>query len=214
MTTRSRYTAAITDKPWWLAGGIPRSACIAAYQARGASSLAASYTNLASPGRYTLAEVATPTWDTIDGWVGDNSDNQLNTGIIQNISATMIVKFSGHARGTRNDMAGVLTYESGDKYYIIGNWSNGFRFYKGGGNYYLGAGIAAGVACISGYRCFMNGVYLGSIAAGGALSTSATMRLLHSSADPFSGKMQAASFYYDEFSDYQIATLTNAMNAL
>lgn len=68
MTTRSRYTAAITDKPWWLAGGIPAANCIAAYQATGASSLLESFTNLASPGLYDLTCPSSPIWSVNTGW--------------------------------------------------------------------------------------------------------------------------------------------------
>ena len=42
--------AAAAAVPWYLASGVPAANCIAAYAAKGAAGLAASYDNLAAPG--------------------------------------------------------------------------------------------------------------------------------------------------------------------
>ena len=54
---------------WYLAGGISASACVAAYQPKGSTSLAASYTNLNSPGTYNAAPGVAPTW-AVATWTG------------------------------------------------------------------------------------------------------------------------------------------------
>ncbi len=65
--------AAAPATPWYLSGGVDASACAAAWLAKGAASLAASYDNLAAPangaadGTGDLAG-ATPTWDASIGW--------------------------------------------------------------------------------------------------------------------------------------------------
>ena len=52
---------------WWLSGGVSAANCVAAYQPIGATSLAASYTNLANPGTYTAAPGVAPTFDAATG---------------------------------------------------------------------------------------------------------------------------------------------------
>lgn len=92
---RSRYTAAVTDKPWWLAGGIPASACVAAYQAVGASDYVASKVNLANPGTYNAVDgAAYPTWDAVNGWKFDGTTHYLDTGIVPNSGWSVICRFS------------------------------------------------------------------------------------------------------------------------
>lgn len=53
---------------WWLSGGVSAANCVAAYQPKGAASLAASYSNLANPGTYDAAPGVAPTFDTATGW--------------------------------------------------------------------------------------------------------------------------------------------------
>jgi hypothetical protein len=79
--------------PWWLAGGIPRTACLAAYQPKGASSLAGSYTNLATPGVNNAALGVAPTWDVENGWKF-NTSQYLRSGIIPATNYSIIIRFS------------------------------------------------------------------------------------------------------------------------
>lgn len=68
--------------PWYLVGGVSASNCVAAYQPIGASSLAASYINLVNPGTNNAAPGTAPTWNAIDGWIFDGTNNYLTTGIV------------------------------------------------------------------------------------------------------------------------------------
>lgn len=77
----------------WYRSGIPQP--IAAYQAIGASSYAASKINLANPGTYDLVEGNAPSFATATGWAGDGIANYLKTGItcLQR-SHSFMVRFS------------------------------------------------------------------------------------------------------------------------
>lgn len=80
--------------PWYRAGGAPVP--IAAYQPKGAASLAASYINLANPGTYNATvPTAAPTWDVVNGWIFNGSSQYLSTGYNVPVpTPTVIVKFS------------------------------------------------------------------------------------------------------------------------
>lgn len=88
MTTRSRYTAAITDKPWWLAGGVEKGICIAAYKSKGAESYAASKLNLVDNGTFPLVENTTVSWSD-SGWYFNGAE-YFSTGIYPTIDYSFI----------------------------------------------------------------------------------------------------------------------------
>ena len=91
--------------PWYLSGGILAANCIAAYQPKGAASLAASYVNLANPGTYDAAPVVAPTWDAVNGWVGDGTQ-YLNTGVVPAANYSMFVRFSGAPQNVYKALCG------------------------------------------------------------------------------------------------------------
>jgi hypothetical protein len=68
--------------PWWLSGGIAAANCIAAYQPKGAASLAASYDNLTGNATYDAALGVAPTWDVVSGWKFDGATQYLRTGVV------------------------------------------------------------------------------------------------------------------------------------
>lgn len=67
---------------------------VAAYQAKGAASLAASYVNLANPGTYNAAPGVAPTFDTATGWTFNGSSNYLATGVVPGDGWSIFVRFS------------------------------------------------------------------------------------------------------------------------
>lgn len=74
---------------WWNLDGAITS-CVAAYQAIGAASYAASLSNLFNPGTNDLTAVGTaPNWDATNGWWGND---QLNTGLTAQTTWSMFVK--------------------------------------------------------------------------------------------------------------------------
>jgi hypothetical protein len=63
---------------WWLSGGITPANCIAAYQAKGAATYAASKVNLANPSTYDAVDgAAYPTWAAETGWTFDGATTFL-----------------------------------------------------------------------------------------------------------------------------------------
>lgn len=87
--------------PWYLAGGISASACVIAYQAKGAASLAASYVNLARAGD-NAAPGAAPTWDASSGWTFNGTTQFLRAGTsIAANNWSIFVQYAGLAAGTR-----------------------------------------------------------------------------------------------------------------
>lgn len=65
--------------PWYLAGGISAANCVAAYQPKGAASLAASYSNLANPGTNDAAPGVAPTFNAATGWTFNGSTQYLTS---------------------------------------------------------------------------------------------------------------------------------------
>lgn len=80
--------------PWFLSGGINPADCVAAYQAIGAESYAASKVNLANPGTYDLTDGVAPSWNAETGWTFDGLNQYLFAGAYphSNVPFTVIVR--------------------------------------------------------------------------------------------------------------------------
>lgn len=65
--------------PWYLSGGVTSANCLAAYLAKTAADLAASYVNLANVGTYTLGGYNPSSFDTLTGWGYDGTLNHYQT---------------------------------------------------------------------------------------------------------------------------------------
>lgn len=87
---RPVFDPGLAVAPWWKVAG---KTCVAAYQPKGAASLAASYVNLANPGTYDAAPGAAPTL-TADGWSFDGTQYLVVAGLVQNRPLTMLVSAS------------------------------------------------------------------------------------------------------------------------
>lgn len=77
---------------WWEAGGATN--CVAAYQPKGAASLAASYVNLANPGVFDAAPGVAPTWDAATGWSFNGSTQYLRSGVPGSAAVSFLMRFS------------------------------------------------------------------------------------------------------------------------
>lgn len=217
---RSRYTAAITDKPWWLAGGIDPSACVAAYQAVGAASLEASYINLANPGTYTLTNVNGLTCNSITGWVGEDT-KYLNTGIsdITIGIGSIFVRFTDATRNTTEYLFGSVI--SNHFFFCNPQRLNAFDRYGLISTLGTRSKNQSGVVGISGTYAYANGSIDGEELASGTATLSGPILLLGASTNAggssnttFIGQVQAASIYKYTHTPHQVAELTRAMNAL
>lgn len=213
----SRPAAAASD--WWLVSG---QTCVAAYQPKGAASLAASYVNLANPGTHDAAPGTAPTFDTATGWTFDAASSQyLTTGVIQqNVNWSIIVRFSGastskmlacligsdngtynhHLRQTTNDAVPARSYRNGMARLVTGAAAaSGIMAYAGAGAYFNGAtdGTLPDTAGLSGYE-----IYLGCL----NFSGTAGQFLI--------GTIAAIAIYSTTLSAADVAALTARMQAL
>jgi hypothetical protein len=89
-----RRPIARVESQWWecITGKTP----IIAHRAIGASSLAASYNNLANPGTNDASSPTPPTWNATDGWIFNGSTQYLSIGVITiTENMTAIIRYSG-----------------------------------------------------------------------------------------------------------------------
>jgi len=103
----------------WLAGGIPRTACVAAYEPICAVSLADSYINRANPGTYNATPGTAPTWAESTGWTFNGSSQYLTTGIVLSSQvSSALCRFSG--------------YNAAANSYLFGRTDAGFNTFRVG----------------------------------------------------------------------------------
>lgn len=217
-----RIAALFDPKPWWLAGGIPASACVAAYQPKGASGLTESYTNLANPGLYNCtAPTAAPTWDVVNGWKFNGTTQYLDSGVIPPINQT----WSGIVKFTNANLLSTFCSIFGagplvNTGYMIAV-SNSVRFYYNGGYKSFSGGKSAAVMAFAGVYCYLDGAKeTGTIPYTAAVNTySVFIGSLNNAGTPYftysqASYIQAVAFFSTVLTDYQVAELTRAMNAL
>jgi hypothetical protein len=143
-----------TANPWWLSGGIAAANCIAAYQPKGAASLAASYINLANPGTYNITLGSAPNWNTITGWIGILNTSWMKTGIIPGVNWSIAIRFSNPT----------TTYPiSGCRYaYIDSEFGVSYRaiegiLYRHQSQKFVLPAITSGVFVVAGQNGYRNG---------------------------------------------------------
>lgn len=212
---KSKYTSAITDykNRWWeLAPN-----CVAAYQAKGASSYDASKLNLVNSGLYNLAEVGgAVNWDIAIGWSGFAALSRcLDTGIAGVLSQTwsVVIRVSGIID---NNTVMLGAYTSGmNGVYIAYFTATGWQFLRLSGSIDA-PGSGAATLAISGSDVFVNGVDVGNL----SVTTTTVTRSPYIGAQHYTaatqfckGSIQAVAFYSTAI-PAQILALSNAMNAL
>lgn len=197
--------------PWYLAGGAPMP--IAAYQPKGAATLADSYINLANPGTYNAAPGVAPTFATATGWTFNGTTQYLTTGVVPTASTTVLVRFSGATAdgvytmiGSRTVNFGMRNRVSGARQYFLVSTATG-----------TGAGVDAGVMAIAGNQGYYNGAADGSAMTAGTYSFSLFIAALNNLGGPaqwWGGNIQAVAIYAATLSATQVAAVSAAMAAL
>jgi len=207
---------------WWLAGGISAANCIAAYQPKGAASLAASYVNLANPGTYDAAPGTAPSWATGTGWTFNGSTQYLRTSVVpaNDQSWSFIVRLAN--RVGNKCVAGVWNASAVGRGFAI--WPYALNvYYDNGGEITTSPGITSGVLCVAGNKGYRDGtVESGTISAWTGTSVGDVMiGALHSryTADGtainfFAGDILALAIFNIALSGAQAAAVTSAMQAL
>lgn len=209
---KSKYTSAITDNPWWLAGGIPAANCMAAYRAKGAESYASSLVNLVTPGLYdAYDDTNTPPWTSALGWQGVHSSGKyLKTILVPKIGWSMAIK-----------IASVVDWAGG----IAASMQYGWGFDIGGGKFIAtvgggqitiksSAGSTTGVAIIANKNIYWNTEYINASTGTTDYSTALYLMSPSSKIQTFEGYLQAVAVYNNELTQAQATELTRAMNAL
>ena len=208
--------------PWYLAGGVNRLNCVFAYQFVGATSLAASYTNLANPGTYNAVEIAAPAWAQATGAQGNNS-GCMRTGyaLPTNGPATHTMIAAVYITNASSTGTIVGRLESAPVDYRIGvHYSDGGIRHVYPRSYYANAPAfgAIHVVATTGNACYFDGAKVADISPT-AMSTALEMCVMAANTSALD-KLQAGAFiracatYNTALSAAQVAAISSAMLAL
>lgn len=203
-------------RPWWLSGGIPSSYVVAAYQAKGAASLAASYVNLANPGTYDLTPGSAPGWSAAAGWICDGSQ-WLKTGITppNNRTWSMIGSFSNMS-GNPSVVAGCYNSDTAG-FVVQPRTVTANHLYMNGSRLQKANALAAGTMAVAGNYAYLDGVPEGAMAAGSGALREVYVLAYNGIGNPLGncvGNVEAVAMYSAALSEAQVAALTASMEAL
>ena len=209
--------ATVAASDWWNPGGT--FTCVAAYQAKGAASLAASYVNLANPGTYDAAPGIAPTWAAGTGWYFDSSSQYLVTGVTPNSQNWSMIASVGSYVGV--DYVAICggSPPAGDARFAL--WAKGGDFEVA----YLNGGVvltspvlstSGGIIAVAGNKGYRNGVHEATIT---QAETPATAIVIGKDSRYFtsyglSGYLHGVAIYSTVLDATQVATLSTAMAAL
>lgn len=207
--------------PWYLAGGVDEADCIAAYQAIGASTIFAAYTNLANPGTYDLTAGITPGFDISYGWSFNGVDQYLRSTMVPNNDQTwsVIVRFSEQSGTGDKALTGALNAAATSGLALIADKANTVSYRNGDTPSTFAPKLATGILAIAGNKAYRDGVAeAGTLGTGtGTLSQTIIggVGYAGNAAAWFCNvKIQAIAFYHAVLTPSQVAAITTAMNAL
>ena len=201
--------------PWWLTGGVSPSNCIAAYGAKGASNLAASYINLARPGTNNAAPGVAPTWDVTNGWIFTGTQ-WLTTGFTANMNThSFFIRFS-NVVGTGGYIGG-FNNGSGARFGISPNIDGiniRFRYgtLEGVSPPYVTSGVL-GLANAYGWRNGSKSTTLATLPSSSSAVIVGALWLSTTPANFLNGYIQAFAMY-NSITDAQATAISAAMAAL
>lgn len=208
---------------WWDDNGAI-SGCVAAYRAIGAASLAASYSNLQSPGTFDASPGVAPTFSAATGWTFNGTTQYLTTPVVpannQTWSALARISGGGAQAGSGAAIFGAYNGSPTRRWYYIPHYVNNNAYVANGGQSARSPGIDSGVVGFRGAQPVRNGSDDGAaLAAGGAgVFESIYIGAAHDAAGFaalfWAGNVQAIAIYSTTLTAGQVATLTAAMNAL
>jgi len=197
---------------WWDPNN--EDLCVwAAYQPKGAASLAASYTDLSGNGNDCFPGVA-PTWTAADGWIFDSSQYLETTFVPQNDqSQAVLIQYSNGVTANKylfttadpfGDRLGCKVYELGTN----------MQYFNGGTLNGAASPLAAGNICISGNTAYLNGVAEpGSIPAYSGTPVN-VLKIGTDGGGTMPMYVQAFAIYYCTLTADQVAAVAAAMAAL
>jgi hypothetical protein len=199
---------------WWEAAGV---AHWAAYQPKGAASLALSYVEVSGNGRDAGVGVA-PTWDAVNGWVFNGSSQYLTTTFVPQTdqSQSVLVRFT-NASGTGYILGS--TGGGGSRHFLIRpqNGSNQVT-YQNGGSAVASPSVSGGNLAVAGNQGYKNGVSDGG-SIGAWTNTAAAIYIgarnnAGSPVDFLACRIQAMVLFDVALTGPQVAAMVAAMGAL
>lgn len=202
--------------PWYNnAGSI--SGCVAAYDAIGAASQAASYVNAVTPGTFDLAPGTAPAWANGTGWTFTHTSSQYLVGGPTPASGwSMILRFAGPSTAGSQIAAGSVG--AGETRLYVGPvW--GSQIYGGGGFLIAGGVIGANTSIgVANQRCFLNGAFVSTTnAAWSGSGASVYVGAVNATGSPtlyYGGVIAALAIYNTTVSDADMAILHTNINLL
>lgn len=194
---------------WWLAGGISAANCIAAYQAKGAASYAASKVNLAGDDTYDLTTSTDPAWAADTGWTfGTGTGRYLLAGFSM---TTQDLTIASRSNLTDYGDAGLGRLWSSN--------NNALRQYEStfiNSSSASEATIGEHIFILAGLELYKDGSKTDNLASG-STTTCGSMCIgnaNHAGARGINGTIQAIAFYNTTITGAQISALNTAMAAL
>ena len=198
---------------WWEAGGA--SGCVAAYQPKGAASLAASYVNLANPGTYDAAPGVAPTWASGTGWTFNGTTQYMITANVSE-NSTVLVQFSGVSDSSTARALFGCYQAVGLTFRVQPSRGNAVRY----GNEFPGIapGMSSGNVCQAGTAGYRNGALDASGISIGLPGERAcyigALEYLAAAANFLACNVQAFAIYNTTLTAPQVAAISTAMAAL
>lgn len=218
MEVRAPKTAPVAD--WWV---VPGKTCVAAYQAKGAASYAASLVNLANPGTYDAAPGVAPSWDTATGWTFNGTTQYLTTGVTPATGYTIIARYANLTQTFDRTVIGAGNTQH-DGHEIRPMWINSVTksaaFAHGAGWVVNNPGVAC-VLGLSGRQGYRNGATWGAVGGTATLTSNShyaigakqfgtnTGRTFY-----FLGDVLAVAIYDTSLLEAEMLALSTAMAAL
>lgn len=202
--------------PWYLAGGVDAANCVAAYQAIGAASFAASKINLANPGTYDVTDgTKPPTWSAARGWI--YSDADITTALLSAVpfanTYTIIVQFVGGGSDFGLDRTLMSVMPSG-AYMLRGSGTN--HGYKNGSTQLTVATALSGKhnMAMAGAAAYLDGVADGAIPTAALSVTGVVIGNNAAQSRGVIADITAVSVYNTALTAPQVAAISTAMAAL
>lgn len=192
---------------WWEIAG---QTCVAAYAAKGAADLAASYVNLANPGTDDLTQVVAPTFNTTTGWTF--AANGTGTGGCVT-GPTMADGYTCAIRVV--NMAGANSpFITATNWEMLAHGSGGWTYYTYRGTTVPRSSVSSATVVLAAGQVYVDGTADG-VAITGASAVGGTFKIGTNAAAWIRGGVIAALAIYSTTLDAaQVAALTTAMQGL
>lgn len=207
----------VPEPPWWDANGAVTTA-LAAYRAKGADSLSASYVNLVNPGVHDLTLGVAPGFDANRGWLFTGSQH-LVTDIVPGLLYSAIVQYANQVAATQGYLCGASNAAGTAIFGLMSSRSSGFFRY-----YNTNFQVSQVGPTASGNRAVTNkGYYNGASDTAGNTTPTANVPVAMfigaynangTIAQRFRGDIIAVAFYTSLLLVTDVATIAAAMAAL